>query len=311
MTGYLTINVNPVALQLGGLSIHWYGIMYAIAFFVAFVFGARRHLRRRGVPEQSSEEMVIIVIIVGLIGARLYYDVQNNPLHYLTHPQDILAFWQGGMAFFGAIIAGFLTMAVLAWRRHLSFWLLADAGAIFAVIGQPIGRIGNLINGDILGTKSTLPWATAYVYPTGFAHCAVLQPGFQCGVPYQPAAAYEAIGTLIILAIIFAMRKRIPDRAGILAISYVGLYSLSQILIFFLRASEPVVLLGLKQAQWSGIVGILVGIPILVVLWKKSPAWSRTVPVVEGGSSSTHPQEDAKRNNEGNEGQDTSAPPAK
>ncbi|MGC8461983.1 MAG: prolipoprotein diacylglyceryl transferase [Candidatus Dormibacteria bacterium] len=280
MTGYLTINVNPVALHIGFLSIHWYGIMYAIAFFVAFIFGARRHLSRRGVSEQSSEEMAIIVIIFGLIGARLYYDVQNNPLHYLTHPQDILAFWQGGMAFFGAIIAGFATMAVLAWRRHLSFWLLADAGAVFAVIGQPIGRIGNLINGDILGTKSNLPWATAYVFPTGFDHCAVLQPGFQCGVPYQPAAAYEAIGTLIILAIIFALRKRIPNRAGILAITYVGLYSLSQILIFFLRASEPVVLLGLKQAQWSGIVGIVIGVPLLILLWKKSPAWSRTVPVV-------------------------------
>ncbi len=288
MTGYLTINVNPVALHLGGLSIHWYGIMYAIAFFVAFILGARRHLSRRGVSEQSSEEMVIIVIIVGLIGARLYYDVQNNPVHYLTHPQDILAFWQGGMAFFGAIIGGFITLAVLAWRRHLSFWLLADAGAIFAVIGQPIGRIGNIINGDILGTRSTLPWATAYVYPTGFAHCAVLQPGFQCGVPYQPAAAYEAIGTLVILAILFAMRKRIPDRAGILAITYVGLYSLSQILIFFLRASEPVVFLGLKQAQWSGIVGLIAGIPLLVFLWKKSPAWSRTVPVVNQGSAPPH-----------------------
>ena len=65
------------------------------------------------------------------------------------------------MAFFGAIIAGFLTLTTCAWRYGLNPWLALDVGAAFAVVGQPIGRIGNLINGDILGSASTLPWATA------------------------------------------------------------------------------------------------------------------------------------------------------
>jgi phosphatidylglycerol:prolipoprotein diacylglycerol transferase len=251
--------------------------MYAVAFLVAFQFGAWPHIRDRGISRQQAEGMLGWTVIAGLVGARLYYDVQNNPVHYLTHPQDIFAFWQGGMAFSGAMGAGLLTLGLLARRYHLSFWLLGDAAALFACIGQPIGRIGNVINGDILGQRSPLPWATAYTYPTGMGHCAVLQSGFVCGVGYQPAAASEALGTLVLLAVLIMLRRRFPTMGGLLTIVYVTGYALSQLLIFFLRASEPVVLFGLKQAQVTGLVVLLVIVPCLIVAWKRSPLSSKVL----------------------------------
>ena len=158
--------------------------------------------------------------------------------NYVLHPINIIAFWQGGMAFFGAIIVGFATLAICAWRYGYNPWIALDGGVLFAVVGQPIGRIGNIINGDILGAPSTLPWATAYSNPN-----AILQASFSLCTPaqciaYQPAAAYEALGTIIIGIILYLLLRRNP-RAGVLAITYVGLYAISQLILFEFRASEP------------------------------------------------------------------------
>src|SRR5205807_7265307 len=197
--------------------IHWYGIFYAVAFFVAYQFGVLPLAIRKGIPRAIAEKITVWTIIFGLLGARLYYDVQQPNLgQFISNPINLIAFWQGGMAFFGAIIGGFITLAVCAWRYRINPWLVLDGGVIFAVIGQPIGRIGNLINGDILGAQSNAPWATRYTFqtPPGSGHCAVLQvqAGFQCGVAYQPAAAYEALGTIVIgLVLVWLLRRGVRD----------------------------------------------------------------------------------------------------
>ena len=182
MLATITIGISPVAFSIGSLAVHWYGIMYVVAFGVAYYLGARVHVLPRGISEGSLERLTGWAILFGLIGARLYYDVQN--LDLMHSAVDVIAVWNGGMAFYGAMIGGVTTLVVLGWRRHLPIWTLLDGAAFFAVVGQPIGRIGNIINGDILGGPSNLPWATAYTNAG-----AVLQPGFKLGVAYQPAGA--------------------------------------------------------------------------------------------------------------------------
>ena len=166
--------------------------------------------QRRGLPKSVAEKICVWTIIFGLLGGRLYYVVQQPNLwqNYVLHPINIIAFWQGGMAFFGAIIVGFATLAICAWRYGYNPWIALDGGVLFAVVGQPIGRIGNVINGDILGAPSTLPWATAYSNPH-----AILQTGFSLCTPaqciaYQPAAVYEALGTICIGIILFILRPQ-------------------------------------------------------------------------------------------------------
>jgi len=152
-------------------------------------------------------------IVFGLIGARLYYDVQSGWWFYLTHPQHIFAFWEGGMAFFGAIFASLIVLIVMARRHHILFWDLLDAGVLFGAAGQPIGRLGNVMNGEILGPPSNLPWAIRYTNPASMAP--------HLGVAYQPANLYEAIGTLLILAVLLYLRRRgVPS--GILGLAYLG-----------------------------------------------------------------------------------------
>ena len=257
------ITIDPV-IHLGPFAVHWYGVMYVIAFVVAFRYGVVPHVVPRGLDRHDAETMVAWVIVAGLVGARLYYDVQQPLATFSADPIGIIAVWRGGMDFFGAIFAGVATIVVLAKRRRRNVWLLLDAAALFAVVGQPIGRIGNIINGDILGGVSTLPWATAYDNPN-----AILQTGFSSGVPYQPAGAYEALVTIIIGLGLFWLRRRHP-RDGVLFIVYVTAYAASQFLLFFVRQSEPVVAWGLRQSQWTCLVMLVVGIPILIWLWRRS-----------------------------------------
>lgn len=266
--GVVVINIDPV-IHVGPIAIHWYGVMYAIAFFVAYRFAVVPLAQRAGVARDIVSKITVWTIVIGLVGGRLYYVLQQPDLftHYLPDPIHIIAFWEGGMAFFGAIIAGFLTLTICAWRYGLNPWLTLDGGAAFAVAGQPIGRIGNLINGDILGSASTLPWATAYANPA-----AVLQKGFQLCTParciaYQPAAAYEALATIAIGVVLLLLYRR-RAALGVIAITYVAAYSISQLIVFQFRASEPAVLLGLRQAQWTSIGMLLIGVPGLYLLWR-------------------------------------------
>jgi phosphatidylglycerol:prolipoprotein diacylglycerol transferase len=270
MLATISIGISPVAFSIGSLAVHWYGIFYVVAFVVAYYLGARVHLLRRGVSEGSLERLTGWAILFGLIGARLYYDVQN--LDLMHSAVDVIAVWNGGMAFYGAIIGGLGTLIVLGWRWHLPIWTLLDGGAFFAVVGQPIGRIGNIINGDILGGPSNLPWATAYTNAG-----AVLQPGFRLGIAYQPAGVYEALGTLVILLILLAVRRR-GVRPGVVIISYVALYSVSQFLLDFLRQSEPVIWLGLKQLQLTAIVSLVVLVPVLILIWLRTEGRTRLSP---------------------------------
>lgn len=259
----IRIGIDPI-IHIGSISVHWYGVMYAVAFLVAFRFGVLPHVVPRGLDRAMAERLLVWTILLGLLGARLYYVVQQPNLgSYLRDPIRIIAVWEGGMAFFGAIIAGLATVAVLAWRNHISIWLAWDAAVIFAVVGQPIGRIGNIINGDILGTRSDLPWATQYVNPN-----AVLQPCCNHLFAYQPAAAYEALGTIAIGVILLAMRSR-GVRNGALAVAYIPLYAISQLILFQFRNSEPVIAFGLHQAQLTSIVILVIVAPAVFLVWRR------------------------------------------
>jgi phosphatidylglycerol:prolipoprotein diacylglycerol transferase len=240
--------------------VRWYGLGYMVAF-LAGLWLAGRHVRARGVNPAVFERVSFWTIVAGLVGARLYFVVQSDFGWYLRHPQHILAAWEGGMAYFGAVIAALVTMFLLARRERIDFWLLADGGALFAAIGQPIGRIGNLFNGDILGYPSDLPWAIRYTDPNTFAPSR--------DVAYQPANAYELLVALGILAAVLLIRSRVTMRPGGLILTYLWLYASTQFVVFFLRANPPV-LLGLKQAQWTSLVLLAVLVPI--TMWWRSRA---------------------------------------
>ena len=241
----IVINIDPVAFSLGPLSVHWYGLMYVVGIVVGLLV-AWPYARSKGITSDQLEMIALWAIPAGLVGARLYYVLQQPLGQYLENPLRIIAVWEGGMAFYGAVFAAVLTIVILTWRMRLSIWKFLDMAVIFATAGQFFGRIGNIINGDVIGYATNLPWGFVYANPNSFAP--------RHDIAYQPAAVYEAITDIILFSILWILRKRVQP--GILFFVYIFGYALSQIIVFTWRDNE-VVLLGLKQAQLTAAVVII------------------------------------------------------
>lgn len=248
----IRINIDPVAFHAGPIGVHWYGIMYVVGI-VAGAFVARRFVEKLRADLSDLYDLLLWGIVAGLIGGRLFFVVQNRQSYYLHHPQDILAFWQGGMAFFGAIGGALIATVVFARARHIAVWPLLDVAAIFAAVGQPFGRVGNIVNGDIVGYATHLPWGVEYLNQH------TLAPAI--GVAYQPAPVYEMLANVVLLAVLLPLARRSP-RAGVVAAVYLMGYSITQFVVFFWRANS-ITALDLKQAQLTSIVTFAISLALL------------------------------------------------
>lgn len=260
MPGFIVVDIDPILAQIGPFAFRWYGLMYsvgiAVGLWVAYPFA-----RRRGLSDDDIWAAVWPSIVAGFIGARLYFVLQQPLGPYLAEPWRIFATWEGGMAFYGAIFAVVATLYLVSRLRKFSFWTIADVGALFAVVGQAFGRIGNIINGDIVGPPTDLPWGFIYAHPRSFVA--------DHTVAYQPAAVYELMFNVALFGVLWTLRHRLPRPGMLFAVYLIG-YSAGQFALFFLRWSEPAVALGLKQAQWTALVVLAAA---LILGW-----WLRTHP---------------------------------
>jgi len=231
--------------------------MYVVGITVGLLV-AWPYARSKGITSSQLEKFIIWAILAGFIGARLYYVIQQPLEPYFAEPWRVLAVWEGGMAFYGAIFAVVIVLLAAGWLLKISTLKLLDVGALFAVVGQFFGRIGNLINGDVIGYPTTLPWGIVYAHPDSFPP--------RHDIAYQPAAAYEALINILLFGLLWMLRNRL--KPGILFFIYILSYSLSQIIVFVWRDNE-VILFGLKQAQLTAIGVIIIAVVIFLVLFKR------------------------------------------
>jgi phosphatidylglycerol:prolipoprotein diacylglycerol transferase len=292
---YVYLNIDPVIVHLGPLALRWYGLMYVVAIIVGLriVIG---YAARKGINQDLVYRVLWWCIAAGLIGGRLYFVIQqpNFVSYYLANPIHIIATWEGGMAFYGAI---FLVLLTLVWRarvEHINPLVLLDAGVLFGAAGQIFGRIGNIINGDIIGYRSTFPWSTVYQNPNSWA---CLNPA-TCNVPVQPASVYELLTNIVVLAVLLFLARRVR-RPGVLLFVYLFTYAITQFLLFFVRANDIVSFLGLnwglKQAQWTSLVLFIILLPVSYLVMRSR--YARSVPDDEVAATYgiAQPEEDAGR----------------
>ncbi len=174
--------IDPVALHLGPLSIHWYGLMYVLGFFAAWSL-TRMQLQERGlwqtrITPQQYENLFSVLILGVILGGRLAYVLFYNLGYYIQHPLHILYVWQGGMSFHGGLIGPLIAGWWYCRRHGLPFLELADRFFIVAPLGLAAGRLGNFINGELWGRVTDVPWAMVF-------------PGAGDGLPRHPSQLYE------------------------------------------------------------------------------------------------------------------------
>ena len=156
--------IDPVALSLGPLEIHWYGLMYLFGFAGAWWLGRVRAERYGWTVEQVEDLLfygAIGVIVGGRLGYSLFYDFANN----LAHPLNVLKVWQGGMSFHGGLLGVLTAFWLFSRKTGKSYFAISDFIAPMVPIGLFFGRMGNFINGELWGRVSDVPWAM--VFPNG------------------------------------------------------------------------------------------------------------------------------------------------
>src|SRR5690606_25840235 len=157
---------DPIAFSIGPLSVRWYGLMYLVGFFGAYLLGRWRIARGRtgAITQQVLDDLLFFAVLGGVLGGRLGYVLFYKPGHYLAHPAEIMADCQGGMSFHG----GFLGVLIAVWwvaRKYRLRWLdLTDFLAPLVPVGLATGRLGNFINGELWGRAASpdLPWAMVF-----------------------------------------------------------------------------------------------------------------------------------------------------
>ncbi len=239
---------GAVALQLGPITIRWYGLLIASAVLIGTLL-AQREARRRGEDPEPLINLAMIAIIAGLVGARLYY-VLFNWDYYGAHPLKIVAVWEGGLAIHGGLIGGIGVGGILAWRRRLPVFTYLDVVAPSLALGQAIGRWGNFFNEEAFGTPTDLPWKLYISASHRPPHLAEYDY-------FHPTFLYESMWDLVVFALLFfVLRKRLEPYGGALFLGYLGLYSLGRFFVEGLRI-DSLMLGPFRAAQVVSLVLIL------------------------------------------------------
>lgn len=258
--------MNPILLDLGFWHLRSYGVFVAIALLVGIWWGARE-AERRGFARPLVYDVAWTVVLAGLVGARLYYVIFSEPATYLANPWEIFAVWQGGLSVHGALLAGLLAGIWSVRRRGLPFWRFADAVAPGIILGQTVGQIACLLNGDTYGTPTTLPWAITFTHPQAMA---------PLGVPLHPVQLYELVAYFGVFLVVQRVARG-ATREGATILTYAVLYGGVRFAMELFRGDPPMVA-GVIVPQAVSVFLVLAAVASVLLL--RRTVWRVNQPAV-------------------------------
>jgi phosphatidylglycerol---prolipoprotein diacylglyceryl transferase len=263
--GGITIGFDPILAQVGPVSLAWHGVFVALAVAVAGWLGVRL-AGRRGVAADQAYTVLTWGIVGGLIGARLFH-VADHLAYYADNPLQILAVWEGGIAVYGAFIGGIVGGWLACRRLGLRPWVLLDAAGPAMLVGQAIGRLGCLCNGDAWGAPcgGSCPFCLCVTYVNQHD----LLPANLLGVPTYPYPLYEIVGDLAVVAGLWVLRDRFERRPGLLFLAAAVGYAAVRFGLSYFR-QEAIVLAGLQEAQVIALASGILAAGLFVLRWQPS-----------------------------------------
>ena len=268
---------HPHALigTVGGLQLHWYGLLLAVAALVGIgvieLIGKRYKL-----DHNRLFDLTLIVLVVGFIGARLYH-VLNEWTYYQAHPVEIWKVWNGGLALHGGLIAGAVTLIIVARRWKWDAWLIADIAAPAFALSQAIGRWGNYFNQELFGQPTSHPWGIP-IDPIN-RPVAYLTNSF-----FHPTFLYESLGLLVIAALLWWLHTRRwkkepvkkPAPHGTIVLTYLILASVLRIVTESLRLDHTPVIGGIRLPILVAGIVIVASLITLFIRYRRTNVHSST-----------------------------------
>lgn len=255
--------INPVALQLGPLAIHWYGLTY-LAAFALFMFLGLRRLKHEPFASCSGvqawtrrdvEDILFLGVLGAVIGGRLGYCFFYKPGYYLSHPFEIFAVWQGGMSFHGGMLGVFVAGLWFSHSRGKPLLQVADFIVPCVPTGLAAGRVGNFINGELWGRLSSpdLPWGMVF-------------PGSGSDLPRHPSQIYQFLLEGLLLFVLLWLYARKPRMPGQVTAAFLFGYGVFRFAAEFFREPDNflgTLALGMSMGQWLSVPMVAAG----VALW--------------------------------------------
>lgn len=255
--------INPIALQLGPLAIHWYGLTYLAAFGL-FFFLATRRLRHEpyasitgpGAWLQPDIEDILFLGVMGVVlGGRLGYCLFYKSDYYAQHPLEIFYVWQGGMSFHGGMLGVLASQVWFARTRQRPWLQVMDFIAPCVPTGLAAGRVGNFINGELWGRLSApdLPWGMVFKNSGSM-------------LPRHPSQAYQFLLEGLLLFVLLWLYARVPRKTGQVSGAFLFGYGVFRFIAEFFRQPDDflgILALGMSMGQWLCVPMILAG----VALW--------------------------------------------
>jgi phosphatidylglycerol:prolipoprotein diacylglycerol transferase len=252
----ITWNANPEIFNIGGYAIRWYGLFFALSFYLGYII-MERFFKKEGVEPSLLDTLATYMIIATVLGARLGHVLFYQPGYYLSHPIDILKIWEGGLASHGAAIGIIFAIWLFSRNNKVSFFWTIDRIVIVVALGGFFIRMGNLMNSEIYGTTTNLPWGFIFAHDRSGD-----------GLPHHPTQIYEALSYLAIFGYLlwFYMKKKGKPIEGYL-------FSMFLILCFGLRFFVEFIKLVQVEEESKYILdlGQILSIPLVLtgvyILW--------------------------------------------
>ena len=249
---------DPIAIKLGPLAIHWYGLTYLAAFgmflWLANLRVAQRQFAATGWSRKDVDDILFFGVLGVVLGGRLGYVLFYKPDYYAHNLLEVFAVWKGGMAFHGGLLGVLAAMAVFAKLRGRTFFEVTDLIAPCVPTGLAAGRVGNFINGELWGRVAdpSLPWAMVF-------------PQSGSPLPRHPSQVYQFLGEGLLLFVLLWFYARQPRKTGQVSGMFLIGYGIFRFIAEYFR--EPDDFLGLRalslsQGQWLCVPMVLAGVAI-------------------------------------------------
>ena len=250
-----SFDIDSTAFSIGWLEIKWYGLLIAFGFILAVVY-AMLMCKKMVIDRSKLLDTIIVGLVAGIIGARLYYVLFYPGDKFWKDPISILYIHQGGLGIYGGIIGAMVIGGLFAKFRKLNVWSVLDVGVLGFLIGQTIGRWGNFVNQEAFGGPTSLPWGmqsenTLLVSPNSLVH---------------PCFFYESLWCLIGFILLHFFTTKLRQYNGQTFLLYLVWYGTGRFFIEALRTDSLYVpYLPIKISQLVAVVTVLVGIILLIV----------------------------------------------
>ena len=252
---------DPVAIAIGPLAIRWYGLMYLLAFAAFLLLGKHRAKTRPdlGWTSEQMDDVLFYGVLGVILGGRLGYVIFYKSGYYLSHPLEIFFVWQGGMSFHGGFLGVLLAMVLFARKSGKPWLALMDFVAPLVPPGLAAGRLGNFINGELVGRVTDVPWAM--VFPQVDR------------LPRHPSQLYNfALEGLALFVLLWWFSAKPRPRGAVSAMFLIG-YGAFRFIEEFSREPDDflgLLAFGLSMGQWLSAPMIVAGCAMLAWSYRKS-----------------------------------------